>query len=70
MNKDIEIMDMPSGTKLRNKRNDVVYTLGDWCNERARILTDESVLIEPFRTDYINRNVQNDYEVVESECTE
>lgn len=65
MSKDIEIMDMPSGTKLKNKRNNVVYTLGEWVNEVARKIINEKILVEPYRTDFINRNVQDDYEVVD-----
>lgn len=65
MSKDIEIMDMPSGIKLKNKRNNVVYTLGDWVNEVARKIINEKIPVEPYKTDYINRNVQDDYEIVD-----
>lgn len=67
MNKDIEIMDMPSGTKIKNKRNGVIYTLGEWVNQVARKIINEKVLVEPFKTDYINRNVQYDYKILNNE---
>lgn len=66
MSKDIEIMDMPSGTKLRNKRSGVIYTLGNWFNQYSRELTNDKILNRPFRVDLINRNIQDDYEVVEN----
>lgn len=65
MSKNMEIMDMPSGTKIRNKKNGYIYTLGDWDNQYSRVITNDKILTEPFRTDYINRCVQNNYEVVE-----
>lgn len=65
MNKNIEIMDMPSGTKLRNKRSGVVYTLGEWVNQFSRVIINDKYSIQPFGSDYINKNIQDDYEVVE-----
>lgn len=67
MSKDIEIMDMPNGTKIKNKRNGVIYTLGKWVNQVARKIINEKVLVEPFKTDYINRNVQYDYKILNNE---
>lgn len=56
------IMDMPNGTKLRDKKTGEVYILYGYVNEYARyMLSQKYVGI----TDYINKNVQDDYEVAE-----
>ena len=63
MSKDIEIMDMPNGTKLKHKKSGWMFILGDWVNNRARKISASHILVEPYRTDYINRNTQYEYEV-------
>lgn len=54
-------MDMPVGTKIRNKRSGLIYILGKYVNDVARELMSASY----FAVDYINKNTQCDYEVVE-----
>lgn len=56
------IMDMPNGTKLRNKRSGTVYILQDYVNTSSRILYNTKY---SGMSDYINENTQDDYEVAE-----
>ena len=64
MSKDIEIMDMSIGIRLRHKRTQVEFELGDYANEYSRYLYNQKYI---GRADYINRSIQDDYEVIESE---
>lgn len=57
----MDIMEMPTGTKIRNKRSGQVFTLGDYVNDAVRELTLDGYLC---CVDYINKNTQDDYEVV------
>lgn len=58
----MEIMDMKNGTKIMNKRSGLVYTIQDWANDVSRKLHQSSYSCYD---DYINRNTQNDYEVID-----
>lgn len=60
----MSIMEMKTGTLIRNKRNGVEYVLGDFVNDVAREITMRGV-IGGLAVDYINKNTQEDYEVVE-----
>lgn len=57
----MDIMDMKTGTKIRNIRSGCVYTLGDYVNDVARELCNEDYV---GIGDYINKNTQCDYEVL------
>lgn len=57
----MNVMDMPVGTIIRNKRSDSIYILGEYVNDAARELISANYLA----VDYINKNIQNDYEVVD-----
>lgn len=59
-----EIMDMPSGTKIKNKFSGRVFLLGDYVNDVARELCNLSYV---GMGDYINKNSQKDYEVIYEE---
>ena len=52
---------METGTKVRNVRSGFIYVLGDYVNNVARELRNETY---EGTIDYINKNTQNDYEVV------
>lgn len=56
------IMDMPNGTKIRHKKTGAIYILQDYVNSVARIIYSANYIT---MSDYINANVQDDYEVVE-----
>lgn len=55
-------MNMPSGTKVRDKKGGAIYILHDYVNEKARLLVNQKYV---GMVDYINKNTQFDYEVVE-----
>lgn len=57
----MKIMDMPLGTLIKNKRSGLTYILGEYVNDVARKLT----LIGSVQIDYINKNTQDDYELVD-----
>ena len=56
----MDIMSMATGTKIRNTKSGLIYILGDYVNDVARELCNESF----FSIDYINKNTQCDYELV------
>lgn len=56
----MNIMQMKSGTKIRSKRSGIVYVLGDYVNDVAREIIPDNW----FSVDYINKNTEDDYEVI------
>lgn len=58
------IMEMKTGTIIKNKRSSVEYVLGDFANDVAREITIRNV-IGNLAVDYINKNTQEDYEVIQ-----
>lgn len=58
----MDIMSMKSGTKIKNVKSGLVYVLGDYVNDVARELCNEVYM---GIGDYINKNTQCDYEIVE-----
>ncbi len=60
----MSVMEMPNGTVIRNKRSGKEYILGDFVNDVARAITMRGVF-GSFTVDYINENVQEDFEVAE-----
>lgn len=56
----MNIMQMKSGTKIRNKRSGIVYALGDYVNDVAREIIPDNW----FSVDYINENTEDDHEVI------
>ncbi len=57
----MDIMSAKTGTRIRHKRTGATYVLGDYVNGVARELRSCSYL----STDYINRNTQEGYEIIE-----
>lgn len=56
----MNIMEMPDGTIIKNKKSGICYKLGDWVNEDARkMFSLKYVGI----CDYISRFSQHEYEV-------
>ena len=58
----IEIMDVKAGTVIKNKRTGREFILGDYASDVARELVSTSYY---GWVDYINRNTQDEYEIVE-----
>lgn len=54
-------MSMPNGTKICNQKSEMVYILGGFVNDVARELKLEGY----GAIDYINKNTQCDYNVLE-----
>ena len=61
VNKNMNIMEMESGTKIKNKRSGVIFVLGDYVNDVAREIYNTKYC---GAVDYINANTQGEYEVV------
>lgn len=59
----MNIMEMKSGTVIKNKRSGSEYVLGDYVNNVARQLTMNG-MCGALAVDYINKNTQDDYEVI------
>lgn len=57
----MNIMEMESGTKIKNKRSGVIFVLGDYVNDVAREIYNTKYC---GAVDYINANTQGEYEVV------
>lgn len=58
------IMEMETGTVIKNKRSGAEYVLGDFVNDVAREIRMRGIA-GTFAVSYINQNTQEDYEVVE-----
>ena len=58
----MNIMEMNNGTMIRNKRSGRTFKLGNYVNDIARELCDPGYI---GCVDYINKNTQDEYEVVQ-----
>ena len=56
----MNIMEMPNGTIIINKRTGTRYELGEWVNDLAREIKNLSYNM----IDYVNNNTQDEYELV------
>lgn len=57
----MSIMEMKSVVFIKNKRSGLIYILGEFVNDVAREIT----VLGSFATDYINKNTQDEYEIVD-----
>ncbi|MEZ3438620.1 MAG: hypothetical protein K1W18_07050 [Oscillospiraceae bacterium] len=60
----VNIMEMETGTVIKNKRSGAEYILGDFVNDVARELKKDGTA-GALAVSYINQNTQKDYEVSE-----
>ncbi len=62
----MDIMGMEVGTRIKNVRSGATYVLGRYVNDVAR----EIILENYAATDYINKNTQSDYMVIQDDGKE